>query len=125
MIGTNLYTNLPPSPVSNNSTVSAMDSYYVKPLGVDSSTYSMVTGFFQNRGFGVSAAETTSMAIIKQAQLDGYSPLDVLDSLKGLNDILLNSIVAEILNYNRFKTSFLGNATGFIPFPPVSRTILA
>jgi hypothetical protein len=125
MIGNNLYTNLPPTPVSNNSTAAAMDSYYTKPLGIDSSTFSMMTGFFQSRGFGVSAAETITVAIIKQAQLDGYSPMNVLDSLRGVTNVVLNSIVAEILNYNRFKTSFLGNAAGFIPFPPVSRTILA
>ena len=125
MIGTNLYTNLPPSPVSNNSTVSAMDSYYVKPLGVDSSTYSMITGFFQSRGFGVAASETTAVTLIKQAQIDGYNPINVLDSLKGLNDVVLDNIIAEILNYNRFKTSFLGNATNFSAFEPVARTILA
>ena len=125
MSGTNLYSNLPPSPVSNDPTVSAMDTYYSKPLAIDSTTYSMMTGFFQSRGFDISASETTAIALIKQAQLDGYSPLDVLDSLKGLNDIVLNSIVAEILNYNRFKTSFLGNATGFTPFEPVARTIIA
>jgi hypothetical protein len=125
MSGTNLYSNLPPSPVSNNPTVAAMDNYYSKPLAIDSTTYSMMTGFFQSRGFDVSASETTAIALIKQAQLDSYNPINVLDSLKGLNDVSLNNIIAEILNYNRYKTSFLGNATGFTPFEPVARTIIA
>jgi hypothetical protein len=125
MLGTNLYTNLPPSPVSNNSTVASMDAYYSKPLAIDSTTFSMMTGFFQSRGFDVSAAETTAVALIKQAQLDSYNPINVLDSLKGLDNVQLNSIVAEILNYNRFKTSFLGNATNFTTFEPIARTILA
>jgi hypothetical protein len=125
MSGTNLYTNLPPSPVSNNSTVASMDAYYSKPLAIDSTTFSMMTGFFQSRGFDVSAAETTAVALIKQAQLDSYNPINVLDSLKGLDNVQLNSIVAEILNYNRFKTSFLGNATNFTTFEPIARNILA
>jgi hypothetical protein len=124
MSGTNLYSNLPPSPVSNNPTVEAMDAYYSKPLAIDSTTYSMMTGFFQSRGFDVSAAETTAIALIKQAQLDGYNPINVLDSLKGLTDVSLDNIVSEILNYNRYKTSFLGNATSFTPFEPVARTIV-
>jgi len=125
MSGTNLYTNLPPSPVSNNSTVASMDAYYSKPLAIDSTTFSMMTGFFQSRGFDVSAAETTAVALIKQAQLDSYNPINVLDSLKGLDNVQLNSIVAEILKYNRFKTSFLGNATNFTTFEPIARNILA
>ena len=125
MSGTNLYSNLPPSPVDKNSTVPAMDSYYSKPLAIDSATYSMITGFFQSRGFDATAAETTAVTLIKQAQLDGYNPISVLDSLKGLNDVSLNNVIAEILNYNRYKTSFLANATGFTPFEPVARTIVA
>jgi len=125
MSGTNLYSNLPPSPASSNATVSAMDNYFSKPLEQDPATYSAITGFFQSQGFDLTAAETTAIALIKQAKLGGYNPINVLDSLKGLNGIALNSIIAEILNYNRYKTSFLGNATSFTPFAPVARNILA
>lgn len=125
MAGTNIYGNLPPSPIGNNSTVGAMDNFYSKPVSIDPTTYSMITGFFQSRGFGVAASETTAVTLIKQAQIDGYNPINVLDSLNGLNDVVLDNIIAEILNYNRFKTSFLGNATNFSAFEPVARTILA
>jgi len=102
-----------------------MDSYFNKPLALDSTTYNLITGFFQSRGFGVNAATTTAVALMRQAQLDGYNAIVVLDSLKGLDSVALNSIIAEILNYNRFKTSFLGNATGFTSFEPIARNIIA
>ena len=123
MAGTNIYGNLPPSPINN--TVGAMDNFYSKPVSIDPTTYNMITGFFQSRGFGVAASETTAVTLIKQAQIDGYNPINVLDSLKGLNDVVLDNIIAEILNYNRFKSSFLGYSSSIKTYHEVQRNILA
>jgi hypothetical protein len=116
--------NLPSSPTSN-STVQAFDRYYEKPFELDASTYIMMKGFFEGNGFDQSAATTIAVSIMKQAKLDGYNPLEVLDTMKGLQVLELNSVVTDILNYNRFKTSYLGQSTGFKPFETVARNILA
>jgi hypothetical protein len=59
-----------------------------------------------------------------QAKKDGYNPLKILDTLKGLNDLELSALVSEILNYNRFKTSSLGTARPFFANDIVSRNII-
>jgi hypothetical protein len=33
---------------------------------------------------------------------------DLLDTLKGLNEVQLSTVVAEVLNYNRDSTSSIG-----------------
>lgn len=119
------YSNLPPNPASVNSTVQSFDNYYVKPFEIDPSTFNMMKGFFQSKHFDKVAAETISVTIMKQAKADGYSPFQILDQLKSLNGLELNSLVSEILNYNRFKTSLVGHSLGFSPFEPVSRNIVA
>jgi hypothetical protein len=114
--------NLPAS--SKNATIQAFDSYYEKPFEIDASTFGMMKGFFESRGFDKSSSETISISIMKQAKSDGYNPLAVLDTMKGLHGVELSAVVGDIINYNRFKTSYLGQSTGFKPFEPVARNIV-
>jgi hypothetical protein len=51
--------------------------------------------------------------------------MQILDTLKGLDSVEISALVAEILNYNRFKTSYLGYALAFTPRIEVSRNIVA
>jgi hypothetical protein len=50
--------------------------------------------------------------------------MSLLDTLKGLDSVDLSALVAEIMNYNRLKTSFLGYATKFTPHNEIVRNIL-
>ena len=118
-----MYNNIPPSPSLSIS--ASADSLYVKPLELDPNTFSMMKGFFESRQFDKVAAETLAVAIIRQAKTDGYNPLQVMDTLKGIDGIDLNSVVADILNYNRFKTSMLGHSLSNTPFEPIARNIIA
>ena len=117
------YSNLPPSP--SQSISASADGLYVKQLELDPNVFSMMKGFFESRQFDKVAAETISVAIIRQAKTDGYNPLQVLDTLKGIDTLALNSVVSDILNYNRYKTSMLGHSLTNDPFEPVARNILA
>lgn len=117
------YSNLPLSP--SNSISSSADNLYTKPLELDPNTFSMMKGFFESRQFDKVAAETIAVAIIKQAKIDGYNPLQVVDTLKGMDGLALNSVVADILNYNRYKTSMLGHSLSNTPFEPIARNIVA
>jgi hypothetical protein len=109
---------------SKNATIQAFDSYYEKPFEIDASTFGMMKGFFESKGFDKSSAETISISIMKQAKTDGYSPMAVLDTMKGLQGAELSAVVGDIINFNRFKTSYLGQSTGFKPFEPVARNIV-
>ena len=46
--------------------------------------------------------------LLQQAKLDEVNVFQLLDTLKGLNELQLSAVVAEVLNYNRQKNSTLG-----------------
>lgn len=117
------FNNLPAAPASN-ATLQAFDRYYQFPIEIDAGTYSIMTGFFESRGFDKSSAETIAITIMKQARIDGYNPMDVLDTMRSLQGTELSGVVGDIINFNRFKTSYLGQSTGFSPFEPVARNIV-
>jgi hypothetical protein len=120
----NLYTNLPPTKSTVDPTVRVFDNFYTKPLELSAGVLDAMKGFFTSRGFETSASESISVAIIKQAKQDGYNPMQILDTLKGLDSVEISALVSEILNYNRFKTSFLGYARQFTPNEEVLRNVI-
>lgn len=121
-----LLSNLPAnSNLPSNQMVNAYDAYINRPLELDTSTLNAMKGFFQSRGFESLSAESISVIIIKQAKRDGYNPLTILDTLKGLDNVEISALVAEILNYNRFKSSFLGYARANNTASEINRNILA
>ena len=67
-----------------------------------------VVGFFLKRGFGEEAARSTGIVLMNQAKVDNVNVFKLLDSLKGLNDVQLSTIVSQVLNAYREKTSILG-----------------
>jgi hypothetical protein len=119
------YNNLPAKSTSDTAIVQAFDAYTSAPLEIDASTIDAMRGFFTGRGFDKTAAESVSIVIIRQAKKDGYNPMQILDSLKGLDSVEISALVAEIINYNRFKTSFLGYALAFSANKEVARNIQA
>jgi hypothetical protein len=118
-----MYNNLPSS--SSGPAAVAYSNTYEKPLALDTNTFNIMKGFFEGKGFDKIAADTLATTFIRQATVDGYSPLDVLGSLKTMDSFKLSGVVNEILNYNRYKTSYLGTTSGTTPFQPIARNIVA
>lgn len=118
------YSNIPVIP-SQNKTVQAFDSYMTVPVEINSSVLAAMKGFFTERSFGEVAAESIAVTIIRQAKQDGYNPMQILDTLAGLDSVQLSGLVSEILNYNRFKSSSLGYADKFRTHPEIQRNIIA
>ena len=121
----NSYSNIPYANVTSDPLVQAFDAYLTEPLELSSSVLDAMKGFFTGKGFDPGSAETIAVIIIKQAKHDNYNPMTILDTLRGLDSIEISALVAEILNYNRFKTSYLGYALEFTPHQEVVRNILA
>jgi hypothetical protein len=119
------YTNIPINISDASATVQAFDAYYSKPLELDAGVYTAMTSFFTSRGFEKIAADNITMVIMKQSKIDGYNPMKILDTLRGLDSVEISALVSEIINYNRFKTSFLGYALAFNPNQQVVRNIQA
>ena len=124
----NIYSNLPSSPApsaySNNGTVQSFNNYFSAPIEIDSGTLNAMTGFFESRGFDPITSNSIAAIIITQANNDGYNPMVVIDSLTGLNGVEISQLATQILNYNRFKSSFLGYSTSLEPYYQIQRNIL-
>jgi hypothetical protein len=123
----NYYNNIPqPTKIQDSSqeTLKVFDAYTTAPLNVDSATFDAMTGFFASRGFGEDSARSMSYVIIKQALIDNYKPFQLIETMKGLDDVEISGLITEILNYNRFKTSSLGTASPFSPTDEVARNIV-
>ena len=84
------------------------DKYYEKPISLTDNDLSSVLGFFESRGFDKSAALSVSTVLLNQAKTDGVNIHTLLKSLEGLEELQLSAVIAEILNYNRKRTSAVG-----------------
>lgn len=106
-----LTSNLPPNTVPQDSASDAkkfFNTYYEKNLSVSSNAIDATIGFFENRGFEITAAQSVAGVLLSQAKIENINVFQLLDTLKGLNEIQLSRVVTEILNYNRERISTLG-----------------
>ena len=104
-------TNSLPQPTNQSpdkKVIQVFDNYFNKKLSFPSNEVDAVVAFFEKRGFEKSAAIATSTSLLNQAKIDGVKVFTLLDTLKGLNEVQLSAVVAEILNYSRLRTSVLG-----------------
>ena len=98
---TNINSNLELTPEYFNNFYNIEISY--NPGEVDA-----VIGYFLKRGFEKTAAINTATVLLQQAKIDNLNVQTLIDTLKGVTDVQLSLIVAQILNFNRAKTSVLG-----------------
>ena len=104
-------TNLPINQVtidSSDEVKSFFNNYFIAPVTFPAEQVDAIVGFFKKRGFDDLAASSTSIILLQQAKIDQVNVFTLVDTLKGLSDVQLSAIVAEVLNYNRQKTSVLG-----------------
>jgi hypothetical protein len=117
------YTNLPPQ-TNNNSTLQAIANYYTNPIQLNAGQLDAITAFFTSKGFDPISAQSIAVVIIAQAKNDNLNPLQILDTMKNLDGVQINALVAEIVNYTRYKTSFLGYGQAITSNAEVSRNVL-
>lgn len=120
-------TNIPSSNKStsnSDATLKVFNQYFQAPINLNNSELVAATGFFEKRGFGGPAADTIAIAILTQAATDGFSAMQILDTLSGLDNVQISSLVAEVLNYNRFKTSAIGVVQLYTASTEVLRNIV-
>lgn len=84
------------------------DNYYKAKLEFPASEVDAVLAFFQKRGFENTASASVSTTLMQQAKIDNVPVFKLLDTLTGLDEVQLSTLITEILNYNRAKTSTLG-----------------
>jgi hypothetical protein len=106
-MATNLPTNTKPTDSTTN-TKDFFNSYYTAGISLSASDIDATVGFFQSRGFDISAANSISATLLSQSKKENVNVFQILDTLKGLNELQLSRVVSEILNYNRLNISTLG-----------------
>tara|TARA_B110000503_G_C7145490_1_gene412738 strand:- start:615 stop:986 length:372 start_codon:yes stop_codon:yes gene_type:complete len=84
------------------------NNFYNIEISYNASEVDAVIGYFLKRGFDKTAAINTASVLLQQAKIDNLNVQQLLDTLKGVTDVQLSLIVAQILNFNREKTSVLG-----------------
>jgi hypothetical protein len=121
-----VYNNLPKKTTNDsaNSTRSGLANFYNSELPMNDADFVAMIGFFESRGFSKESSETIAYIMFLQATIDGYNPFDVLSTVKNLNGTELTALVTEILNFNRFKTSFLGLSTTYSTQSDAQKEIL-
>jgi hypothetical protein len=110
---------------SSDQTVEIFNNYYKQPITLNSNDLIVMTGFFEKRGFEPVAAESAATAVLTQALQDGYNAMQVMDTLGGLTSVEISGLVAEILNFNRIKTSLIGTVQNTQPIIDITRNIVA
>ena len=104
--------NLPLDQLNNVATVKQFfDNYFVNSVSFPAGEIDATVGFFQKRGFDTDSAKSTAIVLLNQARTENVSVFKLLDTLKGLTDIQLSQVVAQVLNGYREKTSLLGYRT--------------
>lgn len=84
------------------------NEYFSKPLSFPSNQVDAVVGFFESRDFDRSAAVAVSSVLLRQSKLDGINVFELIDTLKGLQEVQLSAIVTEVMNANRDRISTIG-----------------
>ena len=84
------------------------NNFYNLDINYNPSEVDAVIGYFLKRGFQKVSAINTASVLLQQAKIDDLNVQELLDTLKGVTEVQLSLIVAQILNFNRQKTSVLG-----------------
>ena len=118
--------NLPPKQdTSSSDKVNRyFSTYYGYQLEFPSNDVDAVIGFLENKGFVTVAAQSTGSVLLQQAKIDGIKVFELLDTLKSLDRVQLSFTVAQVLNFNRQKTSTLGFKVSNNETPLEARNIM-
>jgi hypothetical protein len=105
-----MITNLP-TPAQAASEVEIkqfFDKFYNEEVSFPAAEIDAVIGFFQRRDFDISSSRTISIVLLNQARSENVNVFTLLETLKSIPTMQLSSVVAQILNSYREKTSLVG-----------------
>ena len=92
----------------SNDTSKLLNRYYNQEIYYTPSEVDAVIGYFQKRRFDQVAAVNTAAIILQQAGVDKIPVFELIDTLKGINDVQLSNVIAQILNLSRSSCSTIG-----------------
>jgi hypothetical protein len=116
--------NLPPNSNQNGDVRQIFDNFFVNQISFPAAEIDATVGFFTKRGFDQTSAASTAIVLLNQARNDGIDVFELVDKLKGLTDVQLSQVVAQVLNASREKTSLLGYRVATVTNTFEARNIL-
>lgn len=121
-----MITNLPTPESATSSTEikQFFDKFYINEVTFPAGEIDAVVGFFQRRDFDTTSARTLAIVLLNQARTDNVNVFTLLETLKTISSLQLSSIVAQILNAYREKTSLIGYRTSIADNSYETRNIL-
>ena len=101
--------NLPSTSLAGQAdTKQFFDKFFINQVSFPAAEIDATVGFFLKRSFDIESARSTGIVLLNQARLDNVNVFQLLDTLKAVNDAQLSSVVTEVLNAYRGRTSTLG-----------------
>ena len=100
------------------------DKFYQREVSFPAAQIDAVVSFFLKREFDEDSARSTAIVLLNQARIDSVDVFEILDTMKGLTDVQMSQVVAQILNGYRENTSLLGYRVANIENPYEARNIL-
>jgi hypothetical protein len=103
-------TNLPTATTGDSSELvrQFFDKFYQTTVSFPAAQIDATVAFFLKRGFDDDSARSTAIVLLNQARIDNVEIFQILDTMKGLTDVQMSQVVAQILNAYRESTSLLG-----------------
>ena len=77
-------------------------------LAINSNEFDALVGYFKKRGFEDIPSREISGILIQKATNDNIPVFRLVDTLKGLNPIELNTIITQVINADRPRSSTVG-----------------
>ena len=100
------------------------DKFYQREVSFPAAQIDAVVSFFLKREFDEDSARSTAIVLLNQARIDSVDVFQILDTMKGLTDLQMSQVVAQILNGYRENTSLLGYRVANVENPYEARNIL-
>lgn len=121
-----MITNLPTSAQASSETEikQFFDKFYTTEVSFPAAEIDAVIGFFQRREFDITSARSIAIVLLNQARSDDVNVFTLLETLKSIPTMQLSSVVAQILNSYREKTSLVGYRTSISDNSYETRNIL-
>ena len=93
---------------SDKDVTSFFNNYFSKKISFPTNQVDAVVAFFEKRNFEKTAAISVATTLLQQSKIDNVNIFKLLDTLEGLDSVQLSTVVTEVLNYNRARSSTLG-----------------
>ena len=81
------------TPDSGEEVKEFFNNYFTESISFPATEVDAVVGFFQKRGFDDSSATGVATVLLQQAKLDEVNVFTLLDTLGGLDDVQILSLI--------------------------------